>query len=109
MTKRQLDELLSQDANKVLQTSQTNPTVSSAVDIKKILDGPVVQAVEKSIVQSIFVVENGVISFSLRALSILFSVLMTGGLLYTLKKYCESNECTTSSFPMVEDTLIFDE
>ncbi len=64
---------------------------------------------EKSIYDSIFVIEDGVISISLKSMSLLFSVLMTGGLLLGLYLYCGANECSQTVFPMVEDTLIFDE
>lgn len=90
MTKRQIDELMTPETQPVLQAQQDKTNLKMSIDdIKKFLDSDIVKKVEKSILESIFVVEDGVISFSLRAMSIIFSLLLTGVLAYSAKLYCD--------------------
>ena len=77
--------------------------------MNRFMENDVVNKVEKSIWESLFIVEDGVISLSLRTMSVLFSLLITGGLLYCLKLYCAQNDCSSQKFPLVDDVLLFDE
>lgn len=88
------------------QNTSTNSSVIYSADTE-VKTGHQVSANKKSWFSDYFIIQDGVISFSLKALTLVFCIAISGSLLAMLYQSCSAGtfECDLTKFPMVSDVI----